>query len=165
MSEPRARRSAEHASRRPSADPPRPRRRAAVAEEPEAVRPRRRARPDEEDDRPDTERPARRKAPREEAEPSAPRAAPRLGASQAAAMAARHVQALTGRGSESITSLERTNDGWRIAVEVLESRRIPDSTDILAVYDVVLDDDGELVSYRRAGRYYRGRAEREEEQP
>ena len=41
-------------------------------------------------------------------------------------------------------------------VEVVEVSRIPDSADILAVYDVRLDADGDLISYRRLRRYARG---------
>lgn len=85
----------------------------------------------------------------------------RLDARSAAARAAVCVQELTGRGAESVTSLDRTADGWQVGVEVLEARRIPDSTDILAVYQVVLDPEGELVSYRRDRRYHRGRANEE----
>lgn len=75
--------------------------------------------------------------------------------------AARFVRELTGRPPEGITSLERRSDGWRVGVEVLESRRVPDSTDLLALYQVVLDEDGELVSYQRTRRYHRGRPEEE----
>jgi hypothetical protein len=58
-----------------------------------------------------------------------------------------------------VVGLERTEDGWRVAIEVLESRRVPDSTDLLAVYRVELDQEGELVGYRREQRYHRGRGE------
>ncbi|MFI6114359.1 gas vesicle protein GvpO [Kitasatospora sp. NPDC051164] len=71
------------------------------------------------------------------------------------------VQDLTGRSPEGVASLDRTQDGWQVGVEVLEAHRIPDSTDILAVYQVVLDPEGELVSYRRERRYHRGRANEE----
>lgn len=70
---------------------------------------------------------------------------------------------MTGRSPEGVTSLERTEDGWRVGVEVLESRRVPDSTDILAECTVELDGDGELLSFRRASRYYRGRAGQEDQ--
>lgn len=71
----------------------------------------------------------------------------------------REVSELANREPESVTSIERLDEGWRVGVEVVESRRIPDSTDILAVYDTELDGEGELVSYRRSQRYYRGRAQ------
>jgi hypothetical protein len=63
---------------------------------------------------------------------------------------------LTGHGVEGVVSVERIDDGWKVGVEVVESRRIPDSADILAVYDGRLDEDAELISYRRTRRYLRG---------
>lgn len=82
-------------------------------------------------------------------------------AEQAARLAARYVHEMTGREPETIISLERTDDGrWRVGVEVVEARRIPDSTDILAVYEVELKDSGELVAYRRTRRYSRCQVER-----
>ena len=66
---------------------------------------------------------------------------PRRGAARAAA---EQVLALTGRESESVVAVERTDDGWRIEVEVVEARRIPDSADVLAIYEVETADDGEL---------------------
>jgi hypothetical protein len=63
---------------------------------------------------------------------------------------------LTGRDAEGVTGLERTDDGWRAQVEVLELRRIPETTDILALYEVDLDSDGDLAGYRRVRRYTRG---------
>jgi len=82
-----------------------------------------------------------------------------VNARKAAQYAASYVADMTGRRPEGVTSLERTQGGWRVGIEVLETHRIPDSTDILAVYRVEIDNEGELVSYRRDQRYYRGRAE------
>lgn len=73
-----------------------------------------------------------------------------------AAGAAQQLLALTGREAEGVTGLERTDDGWRVEVEVVEVRRIPDTTDVLALYEVTLDEDGELEGYRRLRRYGRG---------
>lgn len=84
-----------------------------------------------------------------------------LSASKAAERAVEHVTSMTGRAAESVVGVERAGDGgWRVTVEVVETRRIPDSADILAVYDTEVDAGGELVAYRRAGRYPRGRVER-----
>ena len=73
-----------------------------------------------------------------------------------AADAARQLVELTGRDVEGVTSLERTDDGWRVEVEVLEVRRIPDTTDVLATYELTLDEDGDFEGYRRLHRYVRG---------
>jgi hypothetical protein len=63
---------------------------------------------------------------------------------------------LTGKPAESVTGLERADDGWTVEVEVLELERIPSTTDVLATYQVSLDDDGELLGCRRVRRYLRG---------
>ena len=46
-----------------------------------------------------------------------------------------------------------------VGVEVVEDKRIPSSTDILATYETEVGMDGELVSYRRVKRYTRGRGD------
>ena len=71
--------------------------------------------------------------------------------------AARQLAELTGRVPECVIGIERTDDGWRVDLEVVESRRIPDSTDILATYQVDVDEDGDLTGYHRAQRYVRGK--------
>jgi hypothetical protein len=70
--------------------------------------------------------------------------------------AAEQLGQLTGRDVEGVTALERTEDGWRVEVEVLEVRRIPETTDVLATYELTLDDDGDIEGYRRLRRYVRG---------
>ena len=63
---------------------------------------------------------------------------------------------LLGREPEGVVSLERTEDGWRMGGEVVETRRIPDTADELAEYEVEVDKRGRLMGYRRARRYARG---------
>jgi hypothetical protein len=98
--------------------------------------------------------PRRRKAP---AKASA-EAPPRQSGARLAGSAREAVEELTGRTPESVTALERSEDGWRVAVEVLELERIPSTTDVMATYEVSLDERGELQGYRRVHRYLRGSA-------
>ena len=42
---------------------------------------------------------------------------------------------------------------------MLELERIPNTTDVLATYDVQLDDEGTLLGYKRKRRFIRGQAE------
>lgn len=67
---------------------------------------------------------------------------------------------LTGMEAESVSSFERTEDGWTLNVEVLELARVPDTMSLLASYEVELDANGELSGYRRVRRYERGRSDR-----
>ncbi|HET6625147.1 MAG TPA: gas vesicle protein [Nocardioidaceae bacterium] len=89
---------------------------------------------------------------------SAPRAsAPqRSTAMQVAQAAAQQLLELTGRESEGVTGIQRTDDGWTIQVEVVEVRRIPNTTDVLGLYEVTTDQAGDLEGYRRLRRYARG---------
>jgi hypothetical protein len=75
--------------------------------------------------------------------------------------AAQQLAELTGKEPESIIGLKRTDDGWQVQLEVLEVNRIPHTTDLLALYQVDVDSDGELVAYRRVSRYVRGSASEE----
>jgi hypothetical protein len=65
---------------------------------------------------------------------------------------------LLGRDPECVISVDRTDDGWRVGLEVVELRRVPDTADLLAEYEVDVDEDGSLVGYRRTRRYARGQA-------
>jgi len=89
---------------------------------------------------------------------SAPRAEarPPARASQVAAKAAGELLELTGKAVEGVTGLEGTDDGWTVQIEVVEMRRIPDTTDVLALYEVNTDKQGSLLGYRRLRRYARG---------
>ncbi|MFE5707276.1 gas vesicle protein [Rhodococcus sp. ACS1] len=81
---------------------------------------------------------------------------PPLPAPEIAEIATRDIAQLTGKKPLGATSVMPTDDGWTVEVEVVEDRRIPSSTDMLALYEVVVDLDGELLSYRRTRRYIRG---------
>lgn len=66
---------------------------------------------------------------------------------------------LLGRDPEGVVSLEPDDNGWLIGVEVVEVRRIPDTADVIAEYEVNADSRGRLQSYRRVRRYTRGSTE------
>jgi Gas vesicle synthesis protein GvpO len=83
----------------------------------------------------------------------------RLSAAEAARAALEEITALTGRSAEGVTSVRPQDGGWVAGVELLEARRVPSSSDTLALYEVVLDEDGDLVAYHRLQRYPRGRSE------
>jgi hypothetical protein len=80
---------------------------------------------------------------------------------QAARRAARRVLDLTGYAAEHVVSIAQEEGGWRVGVEVVELHRIPDTTDVLALYQVTLGTRGELVSCERERRYHRGSTDAE----
>lgn len=79
-----------------------------------------------------------------------------VSAERAARRALRQVEELTGRDPDGVVSVERQDHGWRVGVEVVEVHRIPDTTDVLAIYEADLDENGRLRSCRRTKRYSRG---------
>lgn len=77
---------------------------------------------------------------------------------QAARLATKQIRVLTGRTVDGVSGVERAGDGWHVLVEVVEIERVPAATDVIGVYEVVLDSDGDLESYERVRRYVRGQA-------
>ncbi|HEX4661215.1 MAG TPA: gas vesicle protein GvpO [Streptosporangiaceae bacterium] len=86
-----------------------------------------------------------------------------LTAAQAAQRGLHQIAELTGKQTEGVTGVDPAEDGWIVGVEVVEDRRVPSSTDLLALYEAELDPDGELLSYRRVRRYTRGRGDNSED--
>ena len=74
-------------------------------------------------------------------------------------LARRYISEITDCQPARITAVARTDkDGWIVGVEVVEAPQIPPSADILALYDIELGADGELLAYCRSHRYRRGAA-------
>lgn len=82
-----------------------------------------------------------------------------LTAAKAAQMGLQQIAEATGRQVDGVAAVEPSDDGWVVGVEVVEDRRIPSSTDVLAIYQADLDQSGELISYRRIKRYKRGQTD------
>ena len=79
----------------------------------------------------------------------------RVTAATAARKAKEQIQDLVGFTAEQVTAVSRLDEGWSVTVEVLELRRIPETMDVLGVYDVELSRRGDVVGWRRTGRHYR----------
>lgn len=81
---------------------------------------------------------------------------PVIGAAQAGSAAIAQLGELTPKQILGATSTEPTDAGWLVEIEVVEDRRIPSSSDMLALYEVEIDEDGNLLAYHRTRRYARG---------
>lgn len=58
---------------------------------------------------------------------------------------------LTGLKVSSTVGATKDEKGWHIAVELVEKEAIPDQMDILALYEALLDEEGNLLSIERKG--------------
>lgn len=82
-----------------------------------------------------------------------------VSATRAVERAREQLALLTGKGADSVSGLERSDEGWHMTVEMVELERIPPSTSVLATYEADLDPEGNLLEYQRARRYYRNQAD------
>ena len=69
------------------------------------------------------------------------------------------LEALVGCPAEGVTAIRRDDDGWVVNSDILELERVPETTDVLASYEVTVDPDGEITGYRRVHRYVRAQVE------
>jgi hypothetical protein len=104
---------------------------------------------DEDDEREDADRPRRKRGGSSRDRPSRSRLSP----ARIIAGARRHVEELTGRPVTGVIGFDRSDEGWEVRVEVLELKRVPETMSILGLVQVKLDEDGELIGYRRLRRY------------
>jgi len=67
---------------------------------------------------------------------------------------------LIGKPVDSVLGIQRDDDGgWYVTLQIVELERVPSSTDVLGSYSIELDEDGDLVGYRRTRRYFRSQAD------
>ncbi|MBQ1090709.1 gas vesicle protein [Streptomyces sp. B93] len=85
----------------------------------------------------------------------------RVSAAEAMRNAAEQLTELLGRAPESVSALKPTEQGWEADVEVVELERIPETTSVMASYQVVLDPAGKLLGYERGRRYTRSQVDRD----
>ncbi|MER7831786.1 gas vesicle protein [Streptomyces sp. NPDC095602] len=84
----------------------------------------------------------------------------RVSATEALRQASGQLAELLGRSPESVSALKPTEQGWTATVEVLELERVPETSSVMASYELVLGPDGRLLGYERARRYTRAQIDR-----
>lgn len=73
----------------------------------------------------------------------------------AARRASQRLSALTGHEIDGVSAVSPHEGGWHVRVDVVEVPRIPDTTSLMATYEVDLDHAGRLLQYERVRRYRR----------
>ncbi len=56
---------------------------------------------------------------------------------------------VTGLKPVAISATFKDDQGWHVLMDMLEMKRIPDSTDVLGYYEVLLDEDGNMLKFKR----------------
>lgn len=73
------------------------------------------------------------------------------------------IEGIVNKKAEGITSVSKDGEEWKVVIEVLERKAIPDTQDILNIYELKLTGDMELTGYKRIGMRHRGDMVQEEE--
>ena len=73
----------------------------------------------------------------------------RMNCQEVIAKAQEHIANMGKRSNDGVTSMSRTDGGWTVCIEVLERKAIPDTMDILGLYEIILNNDGDLLSLER----------------
>ncbi|MFZ6016282.1 MAG: gas vesicle protein GvpO [Nitrospirota bacterium] len=55
----------------------------------------------------------------------------------------------TGLELSTTLGAAKEEKGWKVTMEMIEKHSIPDQMDILATYEVILDDDGNVIEFNR----------------
>ena len=59
------------------------------------------------------------------------------------------VKSLIGKEPETVISIEKTDQGWKAKIEALERKAVPDTQDILARYELLFKENGELLGWNQ----------------
>ena len=79
-----------------------------------------------------------------------------------AQMAKEQLAKLTGLTPETVSALSKDEEGWHVTVDMIEMKYVPDTGDVLASYEALLDGRGNLLCYERTRRYRRDQVTEEE---
>jgi len=63
--------------------------------------------------------------------------------------------------ADGVTGLSKTEEGWTILLEALERKAIPDTMDVLGLYELHLDNEGNLLGMDRKKLRKRGETNEE----
>lgn len=63
---------------------------------------------------------------------------------------------LTGFKGPRGIGVKKVGKDWLVRIEITEKTSIPDGLDVLGIYDVRLDEGGEILNYERRGLKKRG---------
>ncbi len=60
---------------------------------------------------------------------------------------------------ESISNIEKSEGGWKVQVEVLERKAVPDKFDLLKIFEFTLDANGKVLGFKQIKKIQRGDTE------
>ena len=68
------------------------------------------------------------------------------------------LRGLTNLEFNGVIGISKEGNEWKITLELVERKSIPDSSDLLGIYELRLDEEGGIVSFNRSRLRRRGDA-------
>jgi hypothetical protein len=84
-----------------------------------------------------------------------------MNANQVVEKARKEFIGLGKKPDDGITGLSKTKEGWSILLEALERKAIPDTMDVLGLYELRMDEEGHLLGLDRKKLRKRGETKEE----
>ncbi|GAI16069.1 unnamed protein product [marine sediment metagenome] len=66
------------------------------------------------------------------------------------------VESSVGRKALNVIGASNEKGKWKITVQVLERKAVPDSQDLIGIYEVTLSDAGKVLGFKRTSTRHRG---------
>ena len=70
---------------------------------------------------------------------------------------------VTGFKPVAVVGSFKDTEGWHVSVDMLEMTRLPESTDVLGTYLVLMDEEGDMVKFEKKRTRLRAESFEEEE--
>ncbi len=67
-----------------------------------------------------------------------------------------HITELLGKKPEGISSVEKNSEGWAIVCDVLEKKSIPETYDLLKVFEFIVDKECRVIRFKQLRKIRRG---------
>lgn len=66
------------------------------------------------------------------------------------------IEKLLNKKPEAISSIEKTNEGWRVLCDVLDKKAVPETYDLLKVFEFILDKEARVTNFKQLKKIRRG---------
>lgn len=63
---------------------------------------------------------------------------------------------LMGKAPDSISSIEKNNEGWAVVCNILEKKAVPETYDLLKVFEIIFDKESKIVRFKQLKKIRRG---------
>lgn len=66
------------------------------------------------------------------------------------------IKTLLKKEPEAISSIEKTKEGWIVQCDVLEKKSVPETFDLLKIFEFKLDNNAKITGYKQLKKIRRG---------